>query len=147
MMVELAEAEQKLYLPHNANNTRLPTLPAKLPNGKARQVTVVEGGYCSDVPYMEKLREKQQQHAALERALMTYGHEVVSLSYTSGCTGSQYHSSNDTLRHLGIEHAAADKLKRKIHELTITSADNLMKSRRFLQRSRNGQHSPRSDPP
>ena len=113
-------------------------MPAKLPNGKARQVTIVEGGYCSDVSYMEKLREKQQQHAALEGALRTYGYEVVSLTYISGCTGSQYHNSNDTLRHLGIEHAAADKLKRKIHEHTITSADNLMKSRRFLERSRNG---------
>ena len=76
MMVEMTEFEQKLYFPHNTNNTRLPSLPAKLPNGKARQVTIVAGGYCSDVSYMEKLREKQRQHAALEEAWQTYGYEV-----------------------------------------------------------------------
>ena len=125
MLVELTEAEQTLYLPHNANNTRLPTVPAKLPNGKGRQITIVEGGYCSDLSYMEKLREKQQQHAALEGALRTYGHEVVSLTYISGCTGSRYHSSNNTLRHLKIGHAAAHNHKRKIHEHIVTSVDNL----------------------
>ena len=62
-------------------------------------------------------------------------------------TSSQYHTGNNTLRHLGIEHVAADKLKRKIHEHTITSADNLMKSRRFLERSRSGRHRLRPDPP
>ena len=55
-------------------------LAYKLPNGKARQVTIVEGGSCSDVSYVEKLREKQQQHAPLEEALRTYSYEVVSLT-------------------------------------------------------------------
>ena len=63
---------------------------------------VVEGGYCSDVSYLGKVKEKEWQHANLEEAFRLYGHDVTSLTYICGCTGSQYHSSNDTIRMLGI---------------------------------------------
>ena len=43
--------------------SRLPNLQRTMPNGKARKVTIVEGGYCSDVSYLEKVKEKGQQHA------------------------------------------------------------------------------------
>ena len=43
-----------------------------MPNGKARKVTIVEGGYCSNVSYLEKVKQKGQQHAKLEEALRLY---------------------------------------------------------------------------
>ena len=114
---------------------------------------IVEGGYCSDVSYLEKVKEKGQQHARLEEALRLYGYDVTSLTYICGCTGSQYHtiSSNDTIRMLGIEHSVAKKLRDRIHEhsVIIASADKLMKSRRMLERSsyRQNRKRPRADPP
>ena len=70
---------------------------------------------------------------------MLYGYDVTSLTYICGCTGSQYHSSNDTISMLGIEHLVAKKLRDKIHEQfvehSIACADKLMKSRRMLERS------------
>ena len=109
----------------------------------------MEGGYCSDVSYLEKVREKGQQHAKLEEALRLYGYNVNSLTYTCGSTGSQYHSSNDTMRMLGIEHLVAKKLRDKIHEHSTACADKLMKSRRMLERSgaRQNRKRPRVEPP
>ena len=150
MIVELTDTEQHTYLPHDTDTgSRLPNLQPTMPSGKARKVTIVEGGYCSDVSYLEKVKEKGQQHAKLEEALRLYGYDVISLTYVCGCTGSQYHSSNDTIRMLGIEHSAAKKLRDNIHEHSIACADKLMKSRRMLERSSHGQNRkrPRADPP
>ena len=109
----------------------------------------MKGGYRSNVSYLKKVKEKGQQHARLKEALRTYGYDVTSLTYICGCTGSQYHSSNDTIRMLGIEHLVATKLRDKIHEHFIACADNLMKSRRVLKRSsyRQNRKRPRADPP
>ena len=120
-----------------------------MPSGKARKIMIVEGGYCSDVSYLEKAKEKGQQHNKLEEALRLYGYDVTSLSYICGSTGAQYHSSNDTIRMLGIEHSVATKLRNRIHEHTIACADKLIKSRRMLERSshRHNRKRPRADPP
>ena len=108
MIVEMTDTEQHTYLPHDIDTgSRLPNLQRTMPNGKARKITIVEGGYCSDVSYLEKVKEKGQQHARLEQALRLYGYDVTSLTYICGCTGSQYHSSNDTIRMLGIEYSVA----------------------------------------
>ena len=69
MVVEMTEREQWKYFPHKANTAQImPNLPATLPNGQARKITVVEGGYCRDTSYLEKLEEKGQQHARLVEA-------------------------------------------------------------------------------
>ena len=50
MIVEMAGTEQHTYSPHATDTgSRLPNLPATMSNGKVRRVTIVEGGYCSDV--------------------------------------------------------------------------------------------------
>ena len=112
MIVEMTDTEQRTYLSHDTDTgSRLPNLQRTMPNGKARKVTIVEGGYCSDVSCLEKVKEKKQQHAKLEEALRLYGYDVTSLTYICGCIGSQYHSSNDTIRMLGIEHLVARSIK------------------------------------
>ena len=148
MIFELTDTKQHTYLPHDTDTgSRLPNLQPTMPSGKARKVTIVEGGYCNDVSYLEKVKEKQ--HAKLEEALRLYGYDVTSSSYICGCTGSQYHGSNDTIRMLGIEHSVAKKLRDNIHEHSIACHDKLMKSRRMLERSSHGQNRkiPRTDPP
>ena len=150
MVVEMTDSEQHMYLPHDTDTgSRLPNLQPNMPSSKSRKIMIVEGGYCSDVSYLEMAKEKTQQHAKLEEALRLYGYDVTSLSYICGSTGSQYHSSNNTIRMLGIEHSGAKKLRNRIHELTITCADKLMKFWRMLERSSRGQNRkrPRADPP
>ena len=73
MIVEMTDTEQHTYLPHGIDTgSRLPNLQCTMPNGKARKVTIVEGGYCSNVSYLEKVKEKGQQHARLEEALRLF---------------------------------------------------------------------------
>ena len=150
MVVEMTDSEQHMYLPHDTDTgSRLPNLQPNMPSGKPRKIMI--GGYCSDVSYLEKVKEKGQQHAKLEEALRLYGYDVTSVTYICGSTGSQYHSSNDTIRKLGIEHSTARKLKNKIDEHTIACADKLNKSRRMLERSTSSHRQsikrPRADPP
>ena len=58
---------------------------------------IVEGGYCSDTRYEEKLQEKGAQHKALEEALQDYGYSVATLPSIIGQYGSQYHTTSDAL--------------------------------------------------
>ena len=72
MVVEMTTTEQQQYLRHDDNSgSRLPPLIPVMPNGNSRSVKIVEGGYCSDTRYEEKLQEKGAQHEALEEALKT----------------------------------------------------------------------------
>ena len=65
---------------HTAGMANLITLiTTHMPNGKARRIWIVEGGYCSDTRYEEKLEEKEAQHTALEVALKEYGCDVTVL--------------------------------------------------------------------
>ena len=109
----------------------------------------MEGGHCSDVSYLEKVRENRQQHAKLEEALGMYGYNVTSLAYICGSTGSQYHRSNDTTHMLGIDHSVAKKLGDKVYKRTVACADKLMQPCKMLERSRAGHigRRPRANPP
>ena len=148
MMVEMTEAEQQMYLPHNADSGHaLPSLSPIMPNGKARTVSIVEGGYCSDTRYLEKLAEKEAQHTALETALKSYGYDVEVLTYILGFGGSTYTSNEKTMKALGIDHSAADALTRKTHEHTVVCAHNILKCRRFLERCPHRKGTSRPDPP
>lgn len=72
-----------------------------MPNEAARKVTIIEGGYCSNVHYLVKAKEKKQQPMALEEMLKAYVYTVGSLTYIRGSTGSLHGSSDDTKRSLG----------------------------------------------
>ena len=64
MMVEMTDEETTRYLPHDANTGQaLPSLSAKMPNGTARKIHILEVGYCNDVSYLKKLKEKEMQHS------------------------------------------------------------------------------------
>ena len=76
----------------------------------------MEGGYCSDVSYLQKVKGKGQQHAKLEKALRLYGYNVTSLACICGSTRSQYHVCNDTLHRLGIVRSVANKLRNKTRD-------------------------------
>ncbi len=80
MIVEMTTAEQHQYLCHDDNSrSRLTPLTPLMPNGNPRSIKIVEGGYCSDTRYEEKLQEKGAQHKALEEALKDYGYNVTTL--------------------------------------------------------------------
>ena len=94
MLLEMTTAEQQQYLRHDDNSgSRLTPLTPLMPNGNPRSIKIVEGGYCSDTRYEEKLQEKGAQHKALEEALKDYGYNVTTLHIIIGQSGSQYHTT------------------------------------------------------
>ena len=120
-----------------------------MPNGTARRIWIVEGGYCSDTRYQEKLKDKEAQHQALQEALEDYGYKVAVLPVILGFSGSHFHTTTHAFKQLGIEHSAATTLMLKLHEHAITSLHNIVVSRRVLERSsQNRQNRPyRTKPP
>jgi len=58
MIVEMTAAEQQQYLRHDDNSgSRLTPLTPVMPNGNPRSIKILEGGYCPDTRYEEKLQE------------------------------------------------------------------------------------------
>ena len=56
MIVEMANIDQHTCLPRDTDTgSTLPKLPDTMPNGRARRVTTVEGGYHIDVSCLEIL--------------------------------------------------------------------------------------------
>ena len=120
MIVEMTAAEQQQYLRHDDNSgSRLTPLTPAMPNGNPRSIKIVEGGYCPDTRYEEKLQEKEAQHKALEGALKDYGYNVTTLPIIIGQSGSQYHTTSYALAKIGIEHGPASKVISRLREHSV----------------------------
>ena len=98
----------------------------------------MEGGYCSDTRYEEKLQEKGAQHRALEEALKAYGYNVTTLPIIRiiGQSGSQFHTTSDALAKIGIEHGPASKVMSKLHEHAVLTFHKILISRGVLEREK-----------
>ena len=149
MIVEMTTTEQQQYLRHDDNSgSRLPPLIPVMPNGNPRCVKNVEGGYCSDTRYEEKLQEKGAQLKALEEALQDYGYNVTTLPIIIRQSGLQFHTTSDALAKIGIEHGPASKVMSKLHEHSVLTFHEILTSRRVLEREKSiKSRQNRPDPP
>jgi hypothetical protein len=57
--------------------------------GGPRKIWLIELGYSSDTRYMDKVIEKEKQHAGLCRLLAAEGYDVLLLPIT--CANTQFH--------------------------------------------------------
>ena len=105
----------------------------------------MEGGYCSDTRYEEKLQEKGAQHKALEEALKDYGYNVTTLPIIIGQSGSQFHTTSDALAKIGIELGPASKVMSKLHEHSVLTFHKILTPRRVLEREKS--HKSRQNKP
>ncbi len=151
MIVEMTTAEQQQYLHHDDNSgSRLTPMTRVFFYGNPGSIKSLEGEYCSDTRYEEKLQDKGAQHKALEEALKDYGYDVITLPRIIGPSGSQYHTTSDALAKIGIEHGHASKGTSKLHEHSVLTFQNILTSRRVLEREKTDkrrQNSPDPDPP
>ena len=108
-------------------------LAPHLPDGIPRRIWIVEGGYYSDTRYEDKLREKQTQHQALQKALQDYGYKVTVLPVILGFSGSHFETTTYALKQLGIGHGPAATLLNKLHEHAVTTLHNTVVSRRVRE--------------
>ncbi len=116
-------------------------------NGNPRSIKIVEGGYCSDTRYEEKLQEKGAQHKALAEALKEYGYNVTTLPIIRQ-SGSQCHTTSDALAKIGVEHGLASKIMSKLHEHSVLTFHKILTSRRVPEREKTHKRiRNRPDPP
>ena len=147
--MEMPTAEQQQYRRHDDNSgSRLAALPPMMPDGNARSIKTVEGGYCPDTRYEEKLQGKEAQHEALEAAPKDYGYIVTPLPMIIGQSGSQYHTTSFALAQIGVEHGPTNKVVSKLHEHSVLTFHKILTSRRVLERGKTDKtrHN-RHDPP
>ena len=95
---------------------------------------ILEGGYCSDTKYEEKLHEKTQQHQEVTNMLTQYGYDVYLKPLPLGFAGTVYKSNLEALMHFGMNKTKAKGTLRKLHTHAITCLHNFIKARRYLER-------------
>lgn len=99
-------------------------------------IHLIELGYGSDTRYLEKRAEKKLQHQALEAALRLEGWAVVVHTIIIGAGGTLFEDLQQFLRDtLKLKNCAQEKIGRKIIRLTADRAHQIMKTRRWLERT------------
>ena len=137
MMVELQEHEQSIYQ-RAASTTNHRVLPSSVIDswlgcGRQRKIWIVEGGYCADTRYVEKMAEKNEQHEKLVDMLKMYGYDVHLRPMPLGYAGTIYNCNLSMLQDLGLQRTVAKGVLKKLHMHAITSLHNMIKERRYLQ--------------
>ncbi len=137
MMVELQEHEQSIYQ-RAASSTTHSVLPSsvidpRLGSGRQRKIWIVEGGYCADTRYAEKMAEKNEQHEKLVDVLKMYGYDVLLRPMPLGYAGTIYNCNLSMLQDLGQQRTVAKGVLKKLHMHAITSLHNIIKERRYLE--------------
>ena len=129
MTAVMTPIERHRYTQH----PNMPPLCPNLPNGCARKVWIVEGGYCMDTRYVDKLHEKQEQHKELEASLRAYGYNVSVLPIILGFCGTIPNSVIEAMRALSNETTRANKLLLALHTHAITTLHATVTLRRRLE--------------
>jgi ribonuclease HI len=99
-------------------------------------IHLIELGYGADTRYLEKRAEKQLQHRALETALRSEGWTVIVHTIIIGTGGTLFEDLQQFLRDtLKLKNCAQEKIGRKIIRLTADRALQIVKTRRWLERT------------
>ena len=142
MIIEMTDEELQRKLEHPADVTWV----GSTMNGKPRGVKIIEVGFCQDLGHQKKIDEKQQQHSQLQRALEAYGMAVTVHPLVFGAGGTQYISTDEQLKHIGIHSAGQrHKLQLKLHRDAVNTLHTIITARRRLEYD--GPKPPRKRPP
>ena len=121
MMVELQQHEQsRLIYQRAASSTTHRVLPSsvidsRLGCGRQRKIWIVEGGYCADTRYIEKMAEKNERHETLVDMLKMYGYDVHLRPMPLGYAGTICNCNLSMLQDLGLQRTVAKGVLKKLH--------------------------------
>ena len=92
--------------------------------GRPRKIWPMEGRYCSDTEFKEKLAEKTVQHVKI---LRTYGYDVRPGPMPLGYAGTIYINNLSVLQELGLSRSAAKTVLKRLHLHAISCLHNLLR--------------------
>ncbi len=128
-MFELHEHEQSVCQ-GAASSTTHSVLPSsitdpQLGHGRQRKIRIVEGGYCANTRYAEKVTEKNEQHEKLVDMLKMYGYDVHLRPMPLGYASTIYNCNLLMLQDVGLQRTVAKGVLKKLHMHAITSKEIL----------------------
>ena len=99
---------------------------------RQRKVWVLEGGYTSDTRYLDKIREKEEQHKTLLEALRLQGFDTRLGILAFGVGGTIFKTTQDALRDVGVMPTEMKKLLASINTHSVECLHNIVIQRRQL---------------
>jgi hypothetical protein len=107
MIVEITNDEIDRALKKRTRNGDT-NIPVQI-NGRPRKIWLIELGYSSDTRYMDKVTEKQEQHAELGKLLAAEGYDVVLLPGVLGSAGAFFKCLERATKEMDIPNARKKK--------------------------------------
>ena len=137
-----------LLLLERSSNDSLPLTLGDLqyPQHRRRcRAHVIEVGYCTELAYAQKFKEKQEQHSILLEHLRNLGYADVQLHLLIfGNTGGMFQLTALHLKQLGISHSKADDLLQDMHWKALKRLEQIVGTRRRLEHDdSSGMHGPK----
>ena len=132
----------ELLLLEQSSNDNLSLTPEDLQHPQHRRrcrVHVIKVGYCRELAYAEKLKEKHEQHSSLLEHLRNSGYADVQLHMLIfESTGGMFKLTAFHLKQLGPPHSKVDDLMQAIHwnalkRLALKGLEQLVGTRRRLE--------------
>ena len=109
---------------------------------KCCRVHVLEVGFCTEIAYAQKYKEKYEQHRALLDLLKTAGYADVQLHLLIfGTTGGMFMSLIKLtalhLKRLGVSHSTVDSLLQDMHWKALRMLEQIVGTHRRLEHDSN----------
>ena len=100
---------------------------------RPRRVWIIEGGYCADTKYDEKMDNKLMQHEPLIELSTQYGYEVQYLPVPLGHAGTVYKSDLVMLTEIRMSRKEAMSILKKLHTRAVLCLHNIINTRRHMR--------------
>ena len=141
MLTEMTHTELMSYSTGGMEHPELSTTIIGLrPSGstgpRRRKIWVLEGGYTADTRHLDKVEEKQSQHAQLMHALQVRGFDAKLMVLTFGLGATIYQQAAEDLHALGVNMSSVKKTLKAIHLHSVECAVNIITQRRIMDRQK-----------
>ena len=114
-------------------------------NRRSCKVHVIEVGFCTELSYFQKFKEKSEQHNLLLEHFRNAGYADVQLHLLIfGSTGGMFRLTASHLMYLGVAHARVEAVLQAMHWKTLERLEQIVGTRRRLEHeSSHGMHNQR----
>ena len=103
-------------------------------NRRSCKVHVIEVGFCTEISYFQKFKEKSEQHSLLLEHLRNAGYAEVQLHLMIfGSTGGMFRLTASHLMHLGVAHSRVEAVLQAMHWKTLDRLEQIVGTRRRLE--------------
>ena len=131
---ELRRMRPDIMLFEKSSEDDLPLSVQDLQHAQHRRrckVHVIEVGFCTEISYFQKFKEKCEQHSLLLEHLRNAGYDDVQLHpLIFGSTGGMFRLTASHLMHVGVARSRVETLLQEMHWKTLQRLEQIVGTRR-----------------